>query len=98
MAVVKTHLVKWNVTKVISEYFVSPFLIFLRQCCMPLSHMSFLAQKKIALNTYAVQKVEFHTAMVTLASWHDNFLGPDNLLKKSQQVVDNAQPGQSRSH
>ena len=64
----ETHLVKWNVTKAISEYFVGPFLILLRQGCMPLSHMSFLAQKNIAVNTYAVQNVEFHTAVVTLPS------------------------------
>jgi hypothetical protein len=40
----ETHLVKWNVTKVISEHFLGPFLILLRQGRMPLSRMSFLAQ------------------------------------------------------
>ena len=64
----RTHFVKWNVTKEFSEYILGPFLILLRQGCMPLSHMSFLAQKNIAVNTYAVQNVEFHTAMVTLPS------------------------------
>lgn len=40
----KTHFVKWNVTEVISEYILGPFLIVLRQGRMPLSNMSFLAQ------------------------------------------------------
>jgi hypothetical protein len=40
----KTHLVKWNVTKVLSEYILGPFLIFLRQGRMPLNNTSFLAQ------------------------------------------------------
>jgi hypothetical protein len=76
----RTHFVKWNVTKEFSEYILGPCLIFLRQGCMPLGHISFLAQKKIALNTYAVQNAEFHTATVTLASRQDIVLGLDNLL------------------